>query len=470
MLKRILILGLMIVLAGGASWGAIPPYISFSGKLTGPSPMPSSINVRFTITGNGSDTSTKTDVFVDTDTGVFSTMIDITDPSIFNTATVPTLQVDIDPERDGSYIVLSPPQNLVSVPYAYRAAVADEVVGGGGVSLPQRLETETDLADFGSPQLSGFYGKSGATGDVPDTAHSWSHLLNLRHRNADNHHAMQIAGSYAENDRFFFRKIANASVVTENPSWNEFATRGQNTFTGDQIINGKVGIGTMDPAAKLEAITDDFNPTIYGKNTWDGMVVFGTEMVNVGVKGESNTIGVLGVGPTAGKFEGNVLVTGDVGIGTTDPAAKLDVLGWTDAPAVRATSRSYSEAAVYAENIQPMSPALEIGDGLIKTKKYIYDLGLLNSPAIYETPRFSAHAGTIKFKVTAVGGGKRWVKVFNGYVREDSQVLISAYHPETEGINKLWIKEQSPGVFLVVMDFEYGVNQSDVWLHFLVIN
>ena len=37
-----------------------------------------------------------------------------------------------------------------------------------------------------------------------------------------------------ENDRLFFRKIANGGLAASNSSWLELATRGTNTFTGNQ--------------------------------------------------------------------------------------------------------------------------------------------------------------------------------------------------------------------------------------------
>ena len=66
-------------------------------------------------------------------------------------------------------------------------------------------------------------------------AHDWSHLITARHSNSGNNHQLQIAASYTVNDRLFFRKIA--ATNTNNPNWNEMATRGANTFTGEQKFN-----------------------------------------------------------------------------------------------------------------------------------------------------------------------------------------------------------------------------------------
>ena len=96
------------------------------------------------------------------------------------------------------------------------------------------LGYETTITDFGVPLKSGFYQDGGAaiTGDVPDQSHSWTHLITTRHANTGNNHQLQIAASYRDNDRLFFRKIEGTGTI--NPSWNEIATRGANNFTGSQ--------------------------------------------------------------------------------------------------------------------------------------------------------------------------------------------------------------------------------------------
>lgn len=122
-------------------------------------------------------------------------------------------------------------------------------------------------ADFGAPLKSGFYQNGGSkiTGDVPDSSHSWTHLIAARHSNTGNNHQLQIASSYGSNDKLYFRKIA--APGTSNPPWNELATRGANQFVGSQSISGtntlefgvgvagkegnagKIGYGTFDPQA-----------------------------------------------------------------------------------------------------------------------------------------------------------------------------------------------------------------------------
>lgn len=102
------------------------------------------------------------------------------------------------------------------------------------------LGYESDISNFGTPLKSGFYQNGGGReipGDVPDTSHRWTHLITARHSNTSNNHQLQIASTFINNDRLFFRKVA-AGLETNNPGWNEVATRGGNTFVGNQIING----------------------------------------------------------------------------------------------------------------------------------------------------------------------------------------------------------------------------------------
>ncbi|NCS76307.1 MAG: hypothetical protein GPJ17_03270 [Microcystis aeruginosa K13-07] len=102
------------------------------------------------------------------------------------------------------------------------------------------LGYESDISDFGTPLKSGFYQNGGGReipGDVPDTSHNWTHLITARHSNTSNNHQLQIASTFINNDRLFFRKV-QAGLETNNPGWNEVATRGRNTFVGNQIIQG----------------------------------------------------------------------------------------------------------------------------------------------------------------------------------------------------------------------------------------
>jgi len=103
----------------------------------------------------------------------------------------------------------------------------------------QPVGYESTVTDLGAQHQSGYYQAVGTTtGDVPDTAHSWTHLFNARHSNTANNHQFQIASTYAENDRMFFRKIATGANAPRNTAWHQVATRGVNSFSGTQTMTG----------------------------------------------------------------------------------------------------------------------------------------------------------------------------------------------------------------------------------------
>jgi hypothetical protein len=137
------------------------------------------------------------------------------------------------------------PQGVLKVTQSTYLATAGGNVGIGTNSPKAKLDIEgnailgyaSDITNFGSPLKSGFYQNAGQEipGDVPDTSHAWTHLITARHSNTAKNHQLQISASYSSNDRLFFRKIA-VGLETSNPNWNELATRGSNTFSGNQIF------------------------------------------------------------------------------------------------------------------------------------------------------------------------------------------------------------------------------------------
>ncbi|CCI03414.1 hypothetical protein [Microcystis aeruginosa] len=141
------------------------------------------------------------------------------------------------------------------------------------------LGYESDISNFGTPLKSGFYQNGGREipVDVPDTSHPWTHLITARHSNINNNHQLQIASTFTNNDRLFFRKV-QAGLETNNPGWNEVATRGGNTFVGNQIIN--VGNLTITNNSNTFRISVEGNRVVFylsnavhGTNkqiSWDG--------------------------------------------------------------------------------------------------------------------------------------------------------------------------------------------------------
>jgi len=120
---------------------------------------------------------------------------------------------------------------------------------------------------------------------------------------------------------------------------------GVNVFAadGDLIVNGKVGIGTTAPQVSLDIAASDNNP--YAGNTLARITNTGTtggilNLVGGGVgartfslmsSGSSNVIGAgkFEIGDFAGKSYLTVVGnSGNVGIGTATPGARLEVNTW----------------------------------------------------------------------------------------------------------------------------------------------
>ena len=120
---------------------------------------------------------------------------------------------------------------------------------GSYISFSQQIGTgyESWITDWTSPLLSGAYSSEnsygGITGDLKaiDGSHPWNHLFTIRHQNAANNHQLQIASTYAENDRLFFRKFAQTGAAPATATWFELATRKANTFVGLQTISDPTG-------------------------------------------------------------------------------------------------------------------------------------------------------------------------------------------------------------------------------------
>ncbi|WP_017498575.1 hypothetical protein [Flavobacterium sp. WG21] len=233
-----------------------------------------------------------------------------------------------------------------------------------GVSFAQQIGSGfgPSISNFTTDLKSGVYSGLNPVGMTLDNSYTgWQHLFVLRHDNPDNNHQLQIASSFSTNDRLFFRKIAVlGSLSSSNPSWVELATRGGNSFVGNQIINGNVGIGITSPNTKLAVVDDlqnQFVSSFIGGKNHQNYKYTGISIGESMSAGNSSNIGYMshqtdktssGLYLTNyGDSEHNsslfIKVGGNVGIGEINPKNKLDVKGTIHSQEVKIDMLGWSD-------------------------------------------------------------------------------------------------------------------------------
>ncbi|WP_119790321.1 hypothetical protein [Flavobacterium anhuiense] len=137
-------------------------------------------------------------------------------------------------------------KKITAILFLFASASYSQQIGDG--------YAPSTIPDFSAPLKSGIYNglNTSTIGMANDNSNLWQHLFVARHTNTANNYQLQIASSFTVNDRLFFRKIVSGSLISSNSAWMELATRGLNTFTGNQVINGNLGIGSANPTASLE--------------------------------------------------------------------------------------------------------------------------------------------------------------------------------------------------------------------------
>jgi len=246
------------------------------------------------------------------------------------------------------------------------------------------------ITDFTIPLKSGTYTAINPTGGIPDNTliAGWQHLFVVRHITTTNNFQLQIASSMGTNDRVFFRKIADYGLNSQNPDWNEFATRGTNTFVGNQSITGNLGIGTLNPNSKLTIRSGGTGVSIHpGTAPYFGTLAFNRESQNGEIFDPNGQAFQINNGGSDKNlhfqvYNGNgSLVTndalvinginGNVGIGTPNTTSKLTVAGNI---ASREVKVSVDAGADFVFENNYNLPSLDSIDKFVKENKHLPEI------------------------------------------------------------------------------------------------
>ncbi|WP_264536598.1 hypothetical protein [Flavobacterium sp. N1736] len=236
------------------------------------------------------------------------------------------------------------------------------------------------INDFTVPLKAGLYEAQSPVGTIPDLTYGgYQHLFVIRHSNDVNNHELQIASSFSDNDRLFFRKSASYELNPINPNWNELATRGTNNFIGDQNISGNVGIGTITPSnlqgwGKVLDVAGDHHSKILA-TAENALYKVGIFSHNQEWYGGGGFVGTESDHPlhliTNYNVKMSVLTNGNVGIGTLNPTSKLTVAGNIASREVKVTVDAGADFVF--ENDYDL-PSLDSVDKFIKENKHLPEI------------------------------------------------------------------------------------------------
>ena len=185
------------------------------------------------------------------------------------------------------------------------------------ISFSQQIGSgfASPVTSFNIELPSGFYEGLNVEGGVESGV--YNHLLNLRYSNPANNHQLQIASSYIENDKLFFRKFARG-LGSNNPVWHEIATRDANTFNGNQSVNGRLFVSMSSTEGGSLSLVNPSKSGVNAAREWAFFNMTG---------GYGNSLQFWSYGDNGYQSGPKLTLSdnGNVGIGTATPSVTTHI-------------------------------------------------------------------------------------------------------------------------------------------------